>query len=50
MLCVLMEIKKDHNAYARNSMIDTKATDSPSVMRLDTAIIKIYIQYHRHGR
>ena len=50
MLCVLMEIKKDHNVYARNSVIDTKTADSPSVMRLDTAIIKIYIQYHCHGR
>ena len=50
MLCVLMEIKKDHNVYARNSIIDTKTADSPSVMRFDTAIIKIYIQYHCHGR
>lgn len=45
-----MEIKKDHNVYARNSIIDTKTADSPSVMRFDTAIIKIYIQYHCHGR
>ena len=50
MFCVLMEIKKDHNVYAMNSIIDTKTADSPSVMRLDTAIIKIYIQYHYHRR
>ena len=45
-----MEIKKDHNVYARNSITDTKTADSPSVMRFDTGIIKIHIQYHCHGR